>query len=44
MKRSKGKMTGKTRSVGRNAKPLKVSDIMKEFAVGDKVVIKIKGN
>ena len=44
MKRSKGKMTGKTRSVGRKAKPLKVSDIIRDFSIGDKVVIKIKGN
>jgi large subunit ribosomal protein L21e len=44
MKRSKGKLTGKTRSVGRNSKTLKISDIVKEFNLGDKVIIKIRGN
>lgn len=44
MKRSKGKLTGKTRSIGKNSKTLKISDIIKEFALGDKVVIKILGN
>ena len=44
MKRSKGKMSGKTRSVGRNSKSLTVNDIVKEFSVGDKVIIKIRGN
>ncbi|MFA5381639.1 MAG: 50S ribosomal protein L21e [Candidatus Micrarchaeia archaeon] len=44
MKRSKGKLTGKTRCIGKNSKPLKVTDIIKEFSLGDKVVIKIKGN
>ncbi len=44
MKRSKGFLTGKTRSIGRNSKPLKVSDIIKEFCIGDKVIIKIRGN
>ncbi len=44
MKRSKGLLTGKTRSIGRNTKKLKISDVVKEFSLGDKVIIKIKGN
>ena len=44
MKRSHGKMMGKTRNLGRHKKRLTINDIMKTFETGEKVVVKIQSN
>ena len=43
-KGSKGKMARRTRNLGRHKKKLTVSDMMKKFEEGDKVLVKIKPN
>ncbi len=44
MKRSHGKMVGKTRTIGRHKKRLTINDIIKQFNEGDRVIIDIQSN
>ena len=44
MKRSHGKMVGRTRSQGRHKKELTLNDMIKNFDAGEKVVVEIQSN
>jgi len=44
MKRSHGKMVGRTRNLGRHKKRLTVNDIIKKFVMGETVILDIQSN